>query len=194
LAEGLSRHHDDLDRRGGGHGGVAARVGHQAHLAEEVAGAQLGQQLVPTPHLHRALFDREELVGPLALAHEVLPLAEIELVRARSKRAALFAVQTGEQRYGLDAGFVHLLTSLGQAILTQRDLALDHDVLVETFHMHGCACGEALVSLQAPLLQTAAHSELYLALSGDPQLLEELPNRQVEGILVHVSPGSARPR
>ena len=81
----------------------------QAHLAEEVAGTELAQQLIAAPHLDRALLDREELVGPLALAHDHPALLEVELVGALGQRLALLAVEPREQRDLLQPSFVHPL-------------------------------------------------------------------------------------
>src|SRR2546423_1078198 len=71
LPEGLTGHDHDRDRGARDHRRVAAKVRYEPHLAEEVAGAELGEQLVAAPHLGRAGLDREELVRELALPHDV---------------------------------------------------------------------------------------------------------------------------
>ena len=52
----------------------------QGRLTEEVAGPQARQHLVAAAYLDLALLDREELGGPLSLAHQVLALGHIDLV------------------------------------------------------------------------------------------------------------------
>jgi hypothetical protein len=67
MAGKLERHHDELHRRPGGHGRVAAILLQQRDLAEEIARPQLVEALPVAGDVRAARLDHEELVTEIAL-------------------------------------------------------------------------------------------------------------------------------
>ena len=78
-----------------------------AHLPEEVARAQLGDSVAVAHHLGRSVLDHEELVGELALAHELGPLRDLDLVGVWRDGVALIARQRLKQRDGSKLTLLH---------------------------------------------------------------------------------------
>ena len=100
---------DQPERRLRDHVGVPARALEQAHLAEEVARAELVEVLAARDHPRRALLDHEELMRRLALATEHLAGRHVDLVAAHREEPALLARETRKQLDAPKRGFVHLL-------------------------------------------------------------------------------------
>lgn len=80
-AETLPRHHEHPHRRLGGDRRHPALLADQRHLAEEVAGTELGEPGVAANDLGRPVDDHEELVTEISLAREALALRNVEFVR-----------------------------------------------------------------------------------------------------------------
>src|SRR5919106_3649247 len=69
----------------------------------------------------------------------------------------------------------------------QLDLALDQDLSLDALNGHGGSRGKRLVALQLAGVEPLPDPELDLALSGDPDPLQEAPHRQVESLFVHAA-------
>jgi hypothetical protein len=69
--------------RGGDDRGVALLALEHAHLAEHVAGAQIGDVLAVAVDARGALLDGQDVVGVVALAHQLLALGDRDLGRER---------------------------------------------------------------------------------------------------------------
>src|SRR5919108_1512689 len=104
---------DRLDRR------RTALLVDQRHLAEELPRAQLGDRRIPAQHLRGPVDDHEELLAELALAGELLPQRNVDLVRLLRDGGQLPLGQPPEERNVPQLGLVHpLRSSLGSGSAT----------------------------------------------------------------------------
>src|SRR5919197_4475376 len=67
--------------------------------------------------------------------------------------------------------------------LCQVDVSLNHDVAAQPLHHHGNASFEGLFAAEGAGFESRVDCLLDLTLCGDPKVLEQLPQRQVESLL-----------
>src|SRR4051794_5278976 len=99
---------DEQHRRRRGHRRVALGPFEHAHLADDVTGTELGDGLVAVVDLGAALLDRDQVVGVIALAHELLALGHRHLGRQLRDRLEGVVVEVREHADALQPCCVHL--------------------------------------------------------------------------------------
>src|SRR5207244_4705276 len=99
------------------------RLPHRADLTEEVAGSQLRDRLTIAVDLGPALEDHEEVVGGVALVHEMLTGVDHDVVHVLGQFLLGVRGKRREQRRFVERGWIHPSPPAGYEELTYATAA-----------------------------------------------------------------------